>query len=109
MTAKRIAAYVAAVALWGASTYVVATAAVNSAVEEVATVSYYNAMDSCIRGNRTVRQPLSEFFAVLEARTKDPEVAQEARRIRDTVGLVEYSQVVSKVGPAANYLPPWER
>lgn len=61
MTAKRIATYVAAVVLWGGSTYVAATAAVNSAVEEVATVAYYNAMDSCM------------------------------------------------VGPAEDYLPPWER
>lgn len=38
MTAKRIATYVAAVVLWGGSTYVAATAAVNSAVEEVATL-----------------------------------------------------------------------
>lgn len=37
MTAKRIATYVAAVVLWGGSTYVAATAAVNSAVEESAT------------------------------------------------------------------------
>lgn len=54
MTAKRIATYVAAVVLWGGSTYVAATAAVNSTVEEVAT-------DAC------------------------------------------------KVGPAEDYLPPWER
>jgi len=55
MTAKRIATYVAAVVLWGGSTYVAATAAVNSTVEEVATVAYYNAMDSCIRSRSSQR------------------------------------------------------
>lgn len=109
MTAKRIATYVAAVVLWGGSTYVAATAAVNSTVEEVATVAYYNAMDSCIRGNRTIRQPLAEFATVIEARTRDPEIAQAAAHIRNAAAAVECVQLVGKVGPAEDYLPPWER
>lgn len=46
---------------------------------------------------------------MIEARTRDPEIAQAAAHIRNAAAAVERVQLVGKVGPAEDYLPPWER
>ena len=79
-----------------------------AAVDETATISYYNAVDSCERGNATLREPLHDFAAAL-ARDYDnniPAVTRAARETRDRTYPVDCLEVVEPVGPAGPYVPP---
>lgn len=106
-------AYVLVVAASAGSSYVAASVAADEAVEETATIAYWNTVDACIRGNETLRQPLNNFFATFYAdeavEVDDPEVAQAARLVRNATTDQQCAEVVEKVGEADDYIPPEER
>ena len=81
------------------------------ALNETATIAYWNAIDSCERGNLTVREPLHDFAAALarDYPNNDPTVTRAAREARDRTFPVDCLRVVEPVGPADPYVPPGER
>lgn len=82
--------------------------AARAAIDETATISYYNAVDSCKRGNVTVRVPIHAFAAELarDYANNDPSVTRAARELRDRTFAIECLSVVEPVGPADPYVPP---
>ncbi len=87
--------------------------AAQQGVKETATISYYNSVDACLRGNDTIRRPLNNFFSVFyideSNEHDDPEVERAAKEARDETIDVQCVDLVEKVGPADEYLPPEER
>lgn len=83
------------------------------AVKETATISYWNAVDGCFRGNKTVRRPLHDFaqtFYTDESReTDDPEVVIATEELRDATYDIACLTRVQKVGPADDYVRPADR
>ena len=81
------------------------------AIDHTATIAYWNAIDSCERGNLTVREPLHDFAAALarDYPNNDPTVTRAAREARDRTFPVKCLAIVEPVGPADDYVPPGER
>jgi len=78
------------------------------AIDETATIAYWNAVDGCERGNVTVRVPLHDFAAELarDYGNNIPAVTRAARETRDRTYPVNCLEVVEPVGPADPYVPP---
>ena len=99
--------YVLVVAFSAGGAYLAA----EQVIDETATISYYNAVDACERGNATGREPLHDFAAALarDYPNNDPAVTRAAREARDRTYPVDCLEVVEPVGPADPYVPPGER
>ena len=96
--------YVLVVAFSAGGAYLAA----EQAIDETATIAYWNAVDSCERGNVTVRVPLHDFAAELarDYGNNIPAVTRAARETRDRTYPVDCLEVVEPVGPADPYVPP---
>lgn len=106
---KKWAPYILTIVLATLGSYLAA----QQGVKEVATISYFNSVDACLRGNETVRRPLNNFFSVFYVDESnehdDPEVEKAAEEARDATVDQQCEAVVEKVGPADEYIPEEER
>jgi hypothetical protein len=110
---KRFVAYGLVVAATMGGSWLVGRESAEQTLKEVATLSYFNQVDGCLRGNLTVRRPARDFMVAFirgeRDEPDDPNEVAAARVARHAFVQQRCLQVVRKVGPAESYIQPEDR
>lgn len=110
---RKLIPYVLVVAVTAGGSYLVNKAVLDDTVHEVATISYYNAVDACFRGNDTIRRPARDFMVAFikgeRDEPDDPNEVDAARDARKAFVQLKCLSLIEKVGPADDYLFPEQR
>lgn len=78
-------------------------------IQRTATISYWNAVDACERGNAILAPSHDYFVAVASDPNVHPIIRREALAARDETLARPCLAIVEKVGPADDYVPPLAR